>query len=244
MPISEVGHARNISAFEQMISYVTAYGGDYNPSNANISLAKLTNKLNASNTAMDDVMTKVAAYTTAVNVRENAFKPLGPTVTRAVNYYASTGTEDNKVADAKSLNRKVQGKRATPAKKDDPSTPEDESKGSHSASQQSYTQKVEHLDGIIELFKSDGLYNPNENDIKTAQLDALSVTLKSANTGVINAITDRSNSRIDRNEVLYKDGTGLYALAMLVKKYVKALFGASSPEYKQVSKLRFRNEEL
>lgn len=76
MPVSEVGHARNISAFEQMISYVTGYGGDYNPSNANISLAKLTAKLTDANAAMDDVMANVATHKTASNLRRTASAPL------------------------------------------------------------------------------------------------------------------------------------------------------------------------
>jgi len=45
--------------------------------------------------------------------------------------------------------------------------------------------------------------------------------------------------RITRDEVLYADGTGLVELAGLVKKYVKSLYGADSPQYEQTSGLEF-----
>ena len=139
--------------------------------------------------------------------------------------------------DAKSLKRKIEGVRAKALPADNPNTPDDESKGS-SASQQSYTQLTEHLDNLIELLDSSG-YAPNETDLQVAALTDYATTLKTANTAVINATTPLSNSRITRDETLYADDTGLVALAGLVKKYVKSLFGGDSPQYQQVSGLEF-----
>ena len=42
------------------------------------------------------------------------------------------------------------------------------------------------------------------------------------------------------NEKLYDEETGLVATAGDVKKYVKSIFSASSPEYAQVSGLQFK----
>ena len=44
-----------------------------------------------------------------------------------------------------------------------------------------------------------------------------------------------------RNKKLYNAETGLVARAQLVKNYVKSVFGASSPEYKLINKLSFKN---
>ena len=66
--------------------------------------------------------------------------------------------------------------------------------------------------------------------------------MSTKNTAVINATTDLSNARINRNKVLYFKSTGLYDIAQEVKKYVKSVFGASSPQYKQVSKIKFTNK--
>ena len=45
--------------------------------------------------------------------------------------------------------------------------------------------------------------------------------------------------RISRNNLLYKENTGLYDVALDVKNYIKSVFGATSPQYKQVSKIKF-----
>jgi hypothetical protein len=64
--------------------------------------------------------------------------------------------------------------------------------------------------------------------------------LKNANTAVINAYTTVSNSRIARDQSLYNPANGLCETAKEVKGYVKSVFGASSPQYKQISGLEFR----
>lgn len=72
-----------------------------------------------------------------------------------------------------------------------------------------------------------------------ATLTAQAADLAVKNTAVITATTDLSNGRIARNKVLYLPKTGLYDIAQEVKKYVKSVFGATSPEYKQVSGIKF-----
>jgi hypothetical protein len=101
-------------------------------------------------------------------------------------------------------------------------------------------QKVEHLDGLIDLFEGDPVYTPNEAELKTLQLVNYSEQLKAANTASINAATDIANALAERDFVLYDLETGLVTVAVLVKKYVKALFGTGSPQYDQISGLKFR----
>ena len=45
--------------------------------------------------------------------------------------------------------------------------------------------------------------------------------------------------RIARDKVLYAEGTGLCDIALDIKNYVKSVFGATSPQFKQVSEVRF-----
>jgi hypothetical protein len=44
---------------------------------------------------------------------------------------------------------------------------------------------------------------------------------------------------IETNRILYSEGTGLYTVAQNVKKYVKSLYGATSPEYTTLSAIKF-----
>lgn len=73
-----------------------------------------------------------------------------------------------------------------------------------------------------------------------AALQAKSTSMKNANNAVTASATPLSNARIERNTELYGEDTGLVDLAALVKKYVKSLFGADTPQYKQISGLEFR----
>lgn len=239
MPINETGHARNIANLETLITFIAGWGAPYNPTNNDISLASLQTLLTEANFAMDGVGTALAQTKAAINDREDAFATLRPLVSRVLNYYVSAGAAKNDIDDVKTFKRKLDGKRKTPAIPDDPNTPEDESEGSHSASQQSYVQLVEHFDNIINLLKLDPLYDPNENALKTTTLEAISADLKVKNTAVISNLVNLSTSRLYRNAQLYQAGNGLVARAGLVKKYVKAAFGADSGEYGQIKGLKF-----
>lgn len=110
-----------------------------------------------------------------------------------------------------------------------------------SASQMSYDNRLDNFDKLIKLLSSVEEYAPNEADLKVASLSALYADLMLKNMTVISAANPLSNARILRDEVLYKKGTGLVDIALDVKAYVKSVYGASSPKYKQVSKLTFKN---
>ena len=237
--MSETGHARNLERFSQLISFVQGYGAAYAPGNAAITLAGLQAKLTASQSGVDGVSSALAPWKVAVNDRQNAFDGIRKLTTRVVNSFEASGAAKNAVDDAKAIKQKIDGARAKAKPDADPDTPATEGK-SISVSQQSYTQLVEHLDNLIELLDSSGAYAPNEADLKLTTLNAYSTTLKNTNTAVMNAVTPLSNSRIARDDAMYADETGLVDLAGLVKKYVKSLYGADSPQFSQVSGLEFK----
>ena len=236
--MAETGHARNVERFTQLLSFVTSYGADYAPTNTTITIPNLQAKITAALAAIDRVSTAHAGFKLAVNDRENTFANLRPLTTRMVNSFAASGALQNAVDDARTLKRKIDGKRAKALPQDNPNTPEDESQG-NSVSQRSYTQLTEHFDNLIELLDNSGIYNPNETELQIGSLQAYSTSLKNANTNVINNTTPVSNRRITRDEALYADGTGLVDLALLVKKYVKSLYGADSPQFQQINGLEF-----
>ncbi len=86
-------------------------------------------------------------------------------------------------------------------------------------------------------------FAPNENDLKIAYLDSYVTDLLDKNNKVAIAVAAISNTRIDRDKVLYKKETGLYDIAMAVKLYVRSIFGTTSPEYAQVKSLSFTNRK-
>ena len=104
----------------------------------------------------------------------------------------------------------------------------------------SYDNRLDNFDKLIKLLSSVEQYAPNEADLKVASLTALYTDLMTKNYAVISATTPLSNARILRDDLLYKDGTGLVDIASDVKAYIKSVYGASSPQFKQVSKLGFK----
>ena len=68
-------------------------------------------------------------------------------------------------------------------------------------------------------------------------------SLIARNSDVDNAYTKVSNSRLKRDKTLYAPETGLVEVAAEVKKYVLSLYGASSPEYKQIKGIAFKRNK-
>jgi ribonuclease HI len=58
--MAETGHARNVEHFQQMISFCTGYGTDYDATNAMIEFAALNAALTDAKTALDNVQSNVA----------------------------------------------------------------------------------------------------------------------------------------------------------------------------------------
>ncbi len=239
---SETGHARNVSNFEALISFCTAYGTAYNPSKTTIKLAALNTLLESAKTSLTNVNTALPPYTNAINAREIVFAPLSKLVTRIINALSSSNVTKQIVADAKTIARKIQGGRASeklPTIPDDPTTPADESQKSISTSQLSYDNRIENFEKLIQLLAAQTGYAPNENDLKVTTLTTLLADMRAKNTAAITGLAPLSDARIARNAVLYAVATGLVDIAGEVKKYVKSVYGATAPQYKQISGMKF-----
>ena len=240
---TETGHAKNVATFEDLISFCTAYGATYNPSKAALKLAALNTQLAAANAALQSVKVAKTAYDNATNAREIAFKQIKPLATKIVNALAATDAAPQTVADARSSNNKIQGKRVKAVEK--PSA-EALAAGAEpvrtaSVSQQSFDKLIDNFAQLVATLSAEPKYLPNENELKVTALNTLLTDLRAKNTAVINANTAWSNTRIARDKALYDPATGLFDIAQAVKVYVKSVYGTKSPQLKQVSALRFSN---
>lgn len=235
---SEVGHAKNVANFQDVIAFVNGYGATYNPSKNSLKLPQLETVHSVAKDNLDNVIAKNTAYNNAVNDRVEAFEDLRSLSTRLVNALETTDASDEKIEDAKGFNRKMQGKRASKIETPlDPNTPAPKT---ISSSQQSYDQLIQHFEGMISVLESEPSYAPNETDLQVANLKTKAEDLETKNENVANAYTAISNARIERNKKLYKDVEGLVDTAGEVKKYVKSVYGATSPEYGQIKGIKFR----
>lgn len=239
---TETGHAKNVANFHDLIDFCIGYGGNYNPTRPDLRVGDLqvleTDALNA----LADVIAKRTTFNNVVNVRMDAFAGLKALSTRLINALEATQASNQLIKDAKTINKKIQGKRAgkieTPA---DPNTPVPET---ISTSQQSYDQLIQHFSALIEVLQSEPTYSPNEVDLQVPTITAYRNDLTAKNNDVSARYTEVSNSRINRNRILYRDPTGLVFIAQEVKKYVKSVFGATSQEFRQVSGIKFTLKKI
>lgn len=234
---SEVGHAKNVSNFHDLISFCQGYGANYNPSKASLKITELQALETAAQNSLSAIIPLRTAYNDAVNARIQAFNGLKPLATRLINALQTTDAAKEKIDDAKTFNKKIQGVRATATQT--PVSPDSPTPTTISSSQQSYDQIIQHFAGLISVLESEPSYTPNETDLSIATLNDRLALITQKNQDISNAYTAVDNSRIARNSVLYTSTTSLVSTASEVKKYIKSVFGASSPEYKQVSGIKF-----
>jgi len=240
----ETGHAKNMANFETLITTVTGYGITYNPSKSALKLLALQTLETNAKTTFDAVKIAFALYHASVAARESAFSPVSKLMTRVLGAVKALDTIQQIDDNVKALVHKIQGtstKRGSTVATKQTTTTEVSTTKQNSTIQMSFDTRLENLDKLIKLLNGIPLYVPNEEDIKIETLTALYNDLKAKNTAVITSSVALSNARIARDKVFYKDDTGLFDIAVSVKNYVKSVFGASTPQYKQVSRLVFKS---
>jgi hypothetical protein len=244
---SETGHTVNVANFNAMIVIVEAYGPTYNPSNPLISLPALQIASNNARTALNEVNNTFSAYNLAIGGRNEGFEPLGRLATRALNALISLGAIGQVINNARTIVRKIHGTR-TSSKMTAEELAALAAQGQEvkqiSSSQMSYNNRLENFTKLIDLLDAVPAYSPNETELTISSLLALSAELAVKNNSAMVADTNLTKARINRDQVLYAETTGICSLAANVKAYAKSLYGASGPLYKQVAKLSFRSKKM
>jgi len=237
---SETGHAKNIANLQDLISFCQGYGATYNPTKESLKIPQLQALYQLAQDKLNATKTQKTAFDNATNERRNTFANLKPLATKIINAFAVSGADTLAIADAKTVNKKLQGissKKSTTNTDNLP--PSGELKGA-STSQQSYDRLIDHFANLIQVVEQNTNYTPNETELQVATLQTKLTELQTKNTNLINAYTSYSNAMIERNQTLYNPLSGLVQTSKEIKQYVKSVFGAISPQYKQVSGLEFK----
>lgn len=233
--ISETGHAVNISNFKQLIDYCTSFGEVYQPSRVALTIDSMTTLWENADNAHQALTAAIQTYKGPINQREILFEPVDKLVTRTLNYFQSTEASDQIKLDAKGLADKYRGSKVHVKKLADGSPdPRDVSK-----SHQSYIMKGDTFRQLVDLYKSEPLYNPNETELGIAALSGISDNMKSLNDGIGGILATIEAARRNRDEALYTEKTGVVDISLACKDYVQGVFGSSSPEAKMVRGLEF-----
>ncbi|MFN4947101.1 MAG: hypothetical protein ACK5FG_10360 [Chryseotalea sp.] len=238
---TETGTAKIVANFEDLISFCTSYGATYNPSKQSLKLSALNTLRTNAKAALQAVNVAKTNYDNACNAREIAFKQLKPLATKVMYALTITDATEQTLADAKTINNKIQGRRAKKIQQAEATTPEENPtpKKTISVSQQSFDSQVNFLSQLVTRLSAEPSYTPNESKLTLAGLNTYLTDLQTKNTAAINAATTLSNARIARDQMLYHETTGLVTIAKEVKLYIKSLYGNKSPQDMQVRSLKF-----
>lgn len=246
MATNETGNYKNVANLNLFNGYIDSWGIIYNPAKTSITKTNLIALYAAGNVQIDKVQLAKNGYSTAVGVRKEAFADIHKFSTRIMGALSGTNVSADTMRNAQTINRKIQAQRAVEpdANPNNPIIPQPgDPTTTHSISRQSYDSLYENFQDYSNLLTNAPNYDPNEAEFQPAALTAYALNLKTKNEAIDLAIVEVSNSRITRNHFLYDHETGLVDIALDAKEYVKGLFGASSPEYKVINKISFRNRK-
>ena len=239
---SETGHAKNVANFATLHTFILGYGEAYNPSKESLKAAMIQGLVTSSQNSLELVNTAEAANKVASDVRRNAFDPLSALCSRISGAIEASDALPQTVEGVKAIIRKIRGVRTSSKLTDEEKSAliaAGKEVNEISAAQTSFDNRIDNLDKLIKLLVAAG-FNPNEAELKTEALNTLLARLKALNADVVSSEANLKNARLQRNQLLYTDETGLVDVAAKAKSYIKSLFGASSVQYNQVSGLEFR----
>ncbi len=235
---TEAGLVKNITNFTKLIEFIHGYGPVYNPSQEQLQLPALESLLADAKDKFSFVEISNTTYLNKVHERQKAFANLRQFFTRLINAISITEAPVQTLNAAKALNRKMNGRRATP-KSSKPLGPNQKPRRKISVSQQSFHKQIQHFSNLVSIIKTIPSYKPNEEELKVVTLESLLVALSKLNDEVVAAYAQVSNARIVRNKILFAKENSIHSIAMAAKRYIKIIYDRNSQEYTQVSGLRF-----
>ena len=235
---SETGNAKNTANLRKLITACQGYGAKYNPARTELTITALLVQADSCDSALQIVRDAVQAEKDAISNRNLTFKALGKLATRIINGLAAYNSPANVLDNARSLVTQLSGKRVGKAKvnKDGADT------ATISVSKMSYDMRVDTFDKLVALVATQATYTPNEVEMQLTALRAHAQNLRDLNQATLDAQNVVQNARINRDKLMYSDAGCLFDIASNVKNYVKYLYGATSPEFKQIRGINFINQ--
>ena len=245
MSTNQTGHEQNVVNFGVLNTRITTFGTAYNPSRSELFLLSLT-KLQTDGEAV--IVSFVADETklkNAIAARTLTFYGFDELITLAINALRISGASAQTIQQAEAIVRDLRGKRATPKLTDSQILAAKE-KGEDvkqvTLHNNTIDSKLENFAKLIQFLSSIPEYKPNETDLTIVALNTRLTSQKTSNAAYHTSDAALDATRITRNTLLYADGTGLVDIALAVKVYVKSAFGATSPQYKQISDIVFTKQ--
>ncbi|MBI4979891.1 MAG: hypothetical protein HZC28_20595 [Spirochaetes bacterium] len=232
----ESGDTMNLAAMDDTIVFAEGLGERYNPAYDTIKLAGLKTCQAGCKAAFESLRESDSRADDARNKRAAAFSALGKLSTRVYNAFYIAASK-KQAADAQAIVKKVRGggKRLKDTQNPDAKT--------ISTSQMKMESRIENMRRLVSYVAGTGIYASNETDLTAKALGTHIDSLVTLNDQATRLSTTVAADRIKKDKLFYDGEGSLVDRGLDVKKYIKSAFGAGSPEYAAISKIKFKNKK-
>jgi hypothetical protein len=251
MAHKENGHSKNLANLKKLIIVVTSFGTKYAPRLDTIQIAALQALLATVKESMDNANEKEVAYHKAVSIRRAAYVAGRQTITRVICMLRATNCEDEVKEIASALVRKLRGshlrKKAIVKSASVTATDKTLKKATATATtynQRGFVDELQYINKLMILIRTIPQYNPIEEKVKINSVMAMYNDLLVKNNVVISATVAYNTAKIHRYNICYISETGMVDITYAVKNYVESVYGYTSLQYKECTKLSFKKIPL
>lgn len=237
----EKTNAQNLDSVHIANNIIASFGELWNPPNAQISAAEMTDFETDFSDLNAAVNVAIAAEQNAVGAQMAAFKLVSKRTTRIMKAARSQNLSDEFIGHLTSTAARLRGIRITKKTPDNPATPDvDESEVNISTSRRSYSGILESVGLLIQQLISNKDYKSNDPQYTTTTLSAWLAELQTKHNDALAAKLNLLTARNARNQRIYNDEDGLLERMQWVKDYAETLdLPAGDARVKQLRKLKF-----
>lgn len=237
------GNEQNVTNLGLLITVIRTFGPTYNPPKPSLTIPGLTELLEKGKLEINAANIAEVIYNNALSARTVAFDGYDGLITRSINALRIMDVPAQTLAQAEALVRELRGKRASELLTDEElATAKAEGNPTKQVVKHNSTinSRLENSGKYILLLESIPDYRPNEPELTTPALRSKLEDMKTKHEQVVSSVAALDAARLSRDTLLYADSTGLVDNGQNAKKYTKSVFGATSPQYKQVSGIEFK----
>jgi hypothetical protein len=235
-----MAHFKNVQAFEKLLGICTGYEGSYKPGKQHLQVNALATLSKSTQQVMDKVNEAQSAYDHAISDRKRGFEDLRKLSRAVVQMLKANGVDPLTLKYALAYSRRVTGAYKVRSQPVTQSAAMEAIPAGYSTGK-GFTLSTEAFARLIELVEKEPLYTSSEETLALAGLRRKLSRIKDLNEAVTIAEIQLKDARRKRDLLLYNGQKSLYATAMAVKQYVRAVFGYSSSQHQELTQLRFTN---
>lgn len=230
----ETGIAINVSNGEKVVDFLNTFGPNYNPSNVAIQIPSLQALNIQAKSYIDTTRTQRQENTIDRNNRQDVYGDLETFARRVLNELSASGAQKPVIKNARRCIKDIAGDRIIPIDTTDPDV------NYNSIHKTSFPRQIQHFTDLIGVVSACPEYDPNIPELKVVALETKKEHMVTTNDAANMSEAMWSSAMRERNQFFNAEYTGYVDIYLAVKRAVKATFGNSSPQYKQISGFTFR----